>query len=99
MNKQMTPVNQLLRAQRELNMVRRIVILVIVLITLGLPYTIFFFMSFFTNPPKYHFRIAFLSVDISLACVIIASFQFTDPIKTFIMEKMSKWTNQSTTHH
>ncbi|CAF1359120.1 unnamed protein product [Adineta steineri] len=83
MSKVVTPVNQLLRAQRELKMVRRIVLLVIVLITLGLPYTIFFFMSFFTYPPQYHFRIAFLFVDVSLVFVIIALFEFTDPIKIF----------------
>jgi hypothetical protein len=90
MSKNVTPINHLLRARRELNMVRRIVMLIIVLITLGLPYTIFFLMSFFTNPPKYHFRIAFLFVDISLACVMIALFQFTDPIKTFLIKRISK---------
>ena len=89
MSKNVTPANQLLRAQRELNMVRRIVMLIIVLITLGLPYTIFFFISFFTNPPKYHFRIAFLFVDVSLACVMIALFQFTDPIKTFLIKRIN----------
>ena len=88
MNLIVTPVNQLLRAQRELKMVRRIVILVIILVILGLPYTILFIISFFTNPPKYHFRIAFLFVDVSLAFVIIALFQFTDPIKTYVMKKI-----------
>jgi len=94
MNKVIIPTNQLLRAQRELIMVRRIIILVIVLITLGLPYTILFLMSFFTDPPKYYFRIAFLSVDLSLACVIMALFQFTDSIKIFLIQKINKWTFQ-----
>jgi hypothetical protein len=95
MTKKVTPVNQLLRAERELKMVRRIILLIIILITLGFPYTIFFLMSFFTNPPKYHFRIAFLSVDISLVFVIIALFQFTDQIKLFVIQKLNQWTNQS----
>jgi hypothetical protein len=94
MNKIITSFNKLLRAQRELMMVRRIIMLLIVLITLGLPYTIFFLMSFFTNPPKYYFRIAFLSVDLSLACVIMALFQFTNSIKIFLKKKVNKWTNQ-----
>ena len=84
MSQVVTPVNQLLRIKREFQMVRRIVMLIIVLVTLGLPYTIFFSMSFFTSPPKYHFRIAFFSVDLSLALVIIALFQFTDPISEFL---------------
>jgi hypothetical protein len=92
-SKQITPVNQLVRLRRELKMVRRIIMLLIVLITLGLPYTIFFIISFFTDPPKYHFRLAFLSVDISLACIIIALCQFTDPIKTCVMKTINKWTN------
>ena len=89
MNRLVTPTNQLIRAQRELKMVRRIVLLVIVLVTLGLPYTIFFIVSLVTDPPKYHFRIAFLFVDIALACVMVAVFDFTDPIKTFIFNKMT----------
>jgi hypothetical protein len=95
MSKLVTPVNQLLRIQRDLKMVRRIVIHLLILVALGLPYTIFFIISFFTNPPRYHFRLAFLSVDISLACVIITLYQFSDPIKTFLIETINKWTNQS----
>ncbi|CAF1086217.1 unnamed protein product [Adineta steineri] len=80
------PVNTLSRAQRELKMIRRIVILVSILVALGLPYTIFIFMSFFTTPPKYHFRIAFIFNDVSLASVMIVLFQFTEPLKTSIMK-------------
>jgi len=90
MSKLVTPVNQLLRIRRELKMVRRIVMLLLILVALGLPYTIFFIISFFTHPPKYHFRLAFLSVDISLACVIIALGQFSDPIKTFVIRIINK---------
>jgi hypothetical protein len=95
MNKLVTPVNQLLRIQRELKMVRRIIMLLIILIALGLPYTIFFFMSFFTNPPKYHFRWAFLSVDVSLLSIIIALGQFSDPLNTFVIRIINQWTNKS----
>ena len=92
MNQLITPVNQYLRIQREFVMVRRIVMLLSVLITLGLPYTIFFLMSFFTNPPRYYFRWAFLSVDVSLACVIIVLLQFSDSIKQFWNQIVEKWT-------
>ena len=91
MNKLVTPVNQYLRIQRELIMVRRIVMLLVVLITLGLPYTIFFFMSLFTTPPMYYFRWAFLSVDISLVCIIMALLQFSDSIQIFLNEMIPKW--------
>ncbi|CAF1430150.1 unnamed protein product [Adineta steineri] len=80
------PVNTVLRAQRDLKMIRRIVMLVSILVALGLPYTIFVFMSFFTTPPKYSFRIAFIFVDVSLASVMIVLFQFTEPLKTSIMK-------------
>ena len=93
MSKVVTPVNQLIRAQRELKMVRRIVMLICVLITLGLPYTVFFGTAFFTTPFQYHFRIAFLSVDVSLAFVIIALFQFTDSIKTFVTKRIDDVVN------
>ena len=89
----MTPVNQLLRAQRELNMVRRLVILVIVLITLGLPYTIFVFMGLFNRAPKYDFRIAYTFIGVSLVFVMIALFQFTDPVKTSVMKRINRRPN------
>ena len=88
MSQVVTPVNQLARAQREVKMVRRIVMLVFVLVTLGLPYTIFFVMAFLTTPPIYHFRIAFLSVDVSLALVMLALGQFTDPVKMFFKQRI-----------
>lgn len=91
MNKLVTPMNQYLRIQREFIMVRRIVMLLIVLITLSLPYTIFFFMSFFTTPPTFYFRWPFLSVDISLGCIIMALLQFSDSIQIFLNEILPKW--------
>ena len=71
-------------------MVRRTVILVIILITVCFPYTLFMFMSFFNHAPKYHFRIAFIFIDVSLLLVMIVLFQFTDPLKASVM-KIIKW--------
>lgn len=88
MSRLVTPVNLLVRAQREVKMVRRIVMLVIFLIALGLPYTVFFTSAFFIEPYRYHFRVAFLSVDISLVCVIIALVQFNDPVNNFLIKRI-----------
>ncbi|CAF3268616.1 unnamed protein product [Rotaria sp. Silwood2] len=93
MSKHVTPTNTLFHAQRELEMVRRIVILVIILIILGLPYMIFILISFVTIPPKYHFRIAYLFVDISSVFVMIAVFQFTEPIKTILLKMINRCSN------
>lgn len=93
----LTAANTLIRAQRELKMIRRTLILVIILITLGVPYVILMVMSFFTDPPKYHFRIAFLFIDMSLLAVVIALFLFTDPLKTSTMKRIKKRQNIVTT--
>jgi hypothetical protein len=92
-SKHVTPVNTLFRAERELKMVRRIVILVVGIVTIGFPYAIFIFVSFFTSPPKYHFRIAYIFVDVSLAFVMIVLFQFTEQLKTSIKQAISRRTN------
>ncbi|CAF1074466.1 unnamed protein product [Adineta steineri] len=70
MNKHVMLVNTLIRAERELKMVYRIVILVTFLAILGIPYATFTIMGFFTSPPKYHFRIAYIFVNISLTTII-----------------------------
>jgi len=88
MGKRITPANTLLRAQRELKMVQRTVILISILVILGFPYALFLLMSFFTTPPKYHFRIGYVFIDVSLAFVMIALFQFTDPLKASMMKKL-----------
>ncbi|CAF1248223.1 unnamed protein product [Rotaria sordida] len=62
-------------------MVRNIVTISTILVILGLPYAIFILMSFFTTIPKYHFRIAFIFIDISTTATMIALFKTTDPIK------------------
>jgi hypothetical protein len=92
-NKRVTPINTLFHAQRELKMVRRTVILISILFTLGFPYALFIFISFFTIPPKYHYRIAFLFIDVSSVLVMIALFQFTDPLKTSIMKLIKRRPN------
>jgi hypothetical protein len=89
MRRRVTPVNTLFYAQQELRMIGRIVLLVFILIALGFPYTIFIFMSFFNHAPKYHFRIAYIFVDISVAAVMIALFQITEPLKVAVMKRIT----------
>jgi hypothetical protein len=93
MRTHMTAMNTLSRAQRELKMVRRIVILVTVLLTLCFPYEMFLIMSFFVSAPKYDFRIAFIFGNTSLTCVIMALFQFSDPLKASIIKRINRQTN------
>jgi len=93
MGTRVTPVNTLFHAQRELRMVRRTVILITILFIFGFPYTLFVFMSFFTSIPTYHFRIAYIFLDISVVSVMIALFQFTDPLKMSIMKRINERTN------
>ncbi|CAF4218739.1 unnamed protein product, partial [Rotaria sordida] len=89
MSKRVTPVNVLARAEKELRIVQRTVIIVTILLALGVPYTIIIFMSFFTNPPKYHFRIAFIFIDVSVAFMMIALFKFTDLLRTSLMRRVN----------
>jgi len=84
MGKNLTPAATLLRAQRDLTMVRRIVILLQILLTAGCPMTVFYVLSFFNHAPKYHTRIGYFFVGISLLCVMIVSFQFTDLLKASV---------------
>jgi hypothetical protein len=93
MSKRVTPANTLIRAERELKMVRRIVILVIGVTTIGFPYALLIFISFFTHPPKYDFRIAYIFVDVSLAFVMIAILKFTEQLKICIMKRINGQTN------
>ena len=89
MSTRVTPLNTLPRAQRELKMIRRIVILVMILIMSCLPYGIFIIMSFFDKTPKYHFRIAALVGSVTLASTCVALFQFTDPLKASVMKRIN----------
>ena len=93
MSERVTPVNTLHRAKRELKMVRRTVILVSILIVYCFPYAMFIFLSFFIRIPKYHFRISYIFIDTSFLFVIIALFQFTEPLKTAIRKFLRKRQN------
>ncbi|CAF1018645.1 unnamed protein product [Adineta steineri] len=80
----------LFHARRELKLVKRTFILSNTLIVLGLPYMIFVLMSFFTPPPKYHFRIAYICADISVLVVVIIGYCFTPNMKTIIGKKFTR---------
>ena len=95
MSQRVTPVNTLNRAKRELKMLRRTVILVSILIIYCLPYATFIFCSFFLQLPKYHFRISYVFIDISYLFVMIALFQFTDPLKKSIRNLLQKQANMN----
>jgi hypothetical protein len=90
MSKRITPVNILLRARRELKMVQYTIIIITILIILCFPYALFIFISFFVTPPRYHFRIAYIFADVSLVCVMIAIFYFTESIKASVMKRIKK---------
>ncbi len=89
MSRRVTPVNALVRAQRELRMIGRIVLLVFIWVALGFPYMIFVLMAFFNYAPKYHFRIAYIFADISVAAVMIALFPITEPLKVAVMKRIT----------
>ncbi|CAF1012327.1 unnamed protein product [Adineta steineri] len=84
--------NTLFHARRELRLVQRTFVLCNTLIVLGFPYLIFVLMSFFTPPPKYHFRIIFICIDISVLAVIVTGYCFTPNIKTIIRKILSRST-------
>jgi hypothetical protein len=79
--------NTWIRARRELKMVRRITILTFLIFTYCFPYAVFAFMSFYSNGaalPVYHFRIAYIFIETLYVGVVIALFQFTDPVKLIL---------------
>ncbi|CAF1337417.1 unnamed protein product, partial [Rotaria sordida] len=88
-NKRVRSTNVISRAERELKMVKNIITITSILRVLGLPFARLILMSFFTTPPKYHFRIAFIGVDISTTAVIIAAFKTTDPIRIAATQKLA----------
>lgn len=90
MGKRAKSNNTLARAQRNLKMVRRAVLLIVSIIAVGFPFTLFMIMAFFDAAPKYHFRIIFLFGGLSILVVMVALYQFTDPIKTSITKRIKK---------
>ena len=92
-HQRVTPANTLSRAQRELKMIRHTIILVMILLTFGIPYVILVIISFSTKLPKYYFRIACISLDVSLVPLMLALFQFTGPVKTAVMKRIKRRPN------
>ncbi|CAF1431792.1 unnamed protein product [Adineta ricciae] len=88
MSKRITPIYVISRAQRELRMVQHTVLTSVVLISLGAPYTIFIVLSFFHSAPQYHFRLAYISIDISLLLMVIVLLYFNEPLKTVVKKKL-----------
>jgi hypothetical protein len=88
MNRRVTPANVLSRAQRELKMTRRAVIMLMVLVPVCIPYTVFFILAFFTSLPVYHFRILSTFADVLLLCTIVIVFQFTDPLRSSVKKRL-----------
>ena len=98
MNDRVTLANILSRAQRELRMIKQVIILMSILLALGTPYAVFVLMSFFTDPPKYHFRIAYIFVDASFPLIIITLFYFTDSLKTAAKKIIKRCLNVLAVH-
>ncbi|CAF1264359.1 unnamed protein product [Adineta steineri] len=90
MNANVTPNNTLVRARRELKMIRRTVILISIVCTVCFPFQLFLVMSFFNREPKYNFRIAYIFGELSKLCVIITLFLFTDQLKASVMKIIPK---------
>ena len=67
-------------AQRQLALIQRVIVLVVILTLSGLPYCVFIGMGFFMEPPIYQFRISFLCVDIALAGVVCTMFCYSRDI-------------------
>ena len=87
-----TVANNLFHARRELKLIQRTFILSSTLIFLGVPYMIFVFISFVTEPPKYHFRIAYFSIDFSMLAIVIMMFYFTQQVRDIIRKPLLRST-------
>jgi hypothetical protein len=94
MNQRIISTNAFSRAQRDLKMVRRIVILIHILFISGFPFSLFIFLSFANLAPKYRFRIGFIFVDVSMLLVLIALLQFTDSMKASVKKIIFGRSNQ-----
>ena len=93
MSQRIALANTLCRAHRELKMVWRTVILMILLVSIGFPYAVLILMVLCNNPSKYQLRIAFFFYDVSLILVVITLYQFTDPLKKALMKTFNIRTN------
>jgi hypothetical protein len=82
-------------AQRQLALIKRVIVLVGILLISGLPYCVFIVMGFWMDPPVYQFRISFLCVDIALASVVCTMFYYSRDISQLRRNYKLK---QSSTH-
>ena len=69
MNTLVTPNNTLVRARRNLKIIRRTVVLISIVVTVCFPYQLFVIMSFFNSAPTYNFRISYLFGAILQLCL------------------------------
>ncbi|CAF0983036.1 unnamed protein product [Adineta steineri] len=81
-----TSTQTMFQARRDLVVVRRIIIIIMILLTLGFPYVIFILISFVTKPPKYHLRAAIFLVDLSQTLIMVAIFKFSQPVMDVILK-------------
>ena len=70
--------------RRELVVVRRVITIVTVLLTFGLPYTFFAIVSFIRPPPRYHYRICIFCTNVAQTCVTFALFKFSPPVMDLV---------------
>lgn len=88
MSKQRIRAQTLFQARRQVRLVRRTFILAITLAILGIPYITVIVIAFFTTPPKYHFRIAYVFVDLAVLVIMFILYASTSQIRKVIERKM-----------
>ncbi|CAF1378834.1 unnamed protein product [Adineta ricciae] len=98
MNLRITCSNTLHRAHQQLQMIQRIVLIVMILLTTGLPYVVFITLSFVDHRWKYFLRVADLFVSISMILVLIALYQCTEPLQKAMKNIIQRHTNTVVAH-
>lgn len=93
MNRRVVPANTLVRARRDLNILRRTVIFVLSVSTIDFPYTVIIFLTYFNRAPIHHFRIGYISTNVSMLFLMIGLFFMTDSLKIAIMKKIKRQPN------
>ncbi|CAF1265922.1 unnamed protein product [Adineta steineri] len=79
------------RVRRQVVLIQRIVILILVLLVLGGPYSIFIILEALSikRAPSYSHRIGFMFISIACASSIITIIYFTRSIRKMIIEFLS----------
>ncbi|CAF3406390.1 unnamed protein product [Rotaria socialis] len=88
MSENVATTNRLFHAQRELRMVRRVLLHVLILVIIVLPYLIFVLMSFFRSAPKYSFRTAHTFISPDLVLLKFALLQMSESLQTSTMKRI-----------